>query len=172
MSYSDILLEHPENDYVNIKNRSRTDKGWTRNYDPIKADPSRLHSYVGADGDLAADWSYLVPVLSDDTIRRQQNSVRPNRVARQTMDSEEDGAYYFENEIIHVVLSKFVGFPAITYSRFSAQNGVVVDCSFQWQGRHVLLGEYKRNLIEAHKWYTSEFDQLPSQNKLTRELRG
>ncbi|UNI15366.1 hypothetical protein JDV02_001903 [Purpureocillium takamizusanense] len=172
MSYIDILEEHPYNAVYNLENRSSTDKRWARDYAPIKADPSRLHTIMDASGILVPDWSFFVPALSDDTIRRQEVSLRTNNMRRWVLDSEEDGAGYFLVEIVSPVLSKFVNFPGIIYRSFGSQNGVIVDCAFEWDGRRIAIGEYKRNLIDARAWYTSDFDKLPSQNKLTRELRG
>ncbi|KND88037.1 hypothetical protein TOPH_07337 [Tolypocladium ophioglossoides CBS 100239] len=172
MSYINILEEHPYNSVLNLNNRSATDKEWAERYNFIKADRSRLRTSLDASGALVPDWFPLIPMLSDDATRRQEVSLRTNTRYLYVLDSEEDGVGYFLTEIVSPVLAKFVHLPGITYHSFGSHNGVIVDCAFQWGGRRIAIGEYKRNIINVDAWYNSTFDRIPGQNKLTRELRG
>jgi len=166
----DMLLQHPFNPVVNLGEKSKTDKNWTKKYHSIRN--SQITVRTGfQDGGLFADWSPLLSEGADDGIRRRKLTHQPNATTW-VLGNEDEGADWFKNEIMSPVMSKFVDCPQLHHRGKYERGGVIVDSTFFWGKRRIAIGEYKRNLIALQRWMKRSVDDKQDQVKLGRELRG
>ena len=168
MSVTDILLQHPLNDVINVHDHSNTNQSWAEKYEGITAKELRIYTH-----DNGPDWSPLIPELSDDMIRRSEASIWSNARSCWVLGNEDDGAAYFRAEILAPVLSKFQKFPAIYERSFPETNGrKKIDCALMWGGYAAAICKFKRNLIDTRIWYDGILEKKSSELRLSRELRG
>jgi hypothetical protein len=137
-----------------------------------RALPSDLSSIV-ADFDTP-----LLPDYDDDPARWAQPAFPPNKRPWR-LETEEDCSDWFKAEVSNIVLAAWTDYPAIlqvshakAFSDSSGNEMVDVTYTFTHDDRKapVIVGEWKRNLIQPQQWAGSRLDN--SQQKLAKELRG
>ncbi|KAL2669846.1 hypothetical protein Neosp_015143 [[Neocosmospora] mangrovei] len=172
MNTLDILYQHPSNHVHNERKRSIVYKSWTKKLPATGKEQMIIRTQLMNDSRIWADWSAFFPESSDDTLRRSQPSFQPNPRAEWRLNTQADIETYLCQEIVAPVLSKFTLCPPVTLQCKEDRGGVVVDYHFVWNGRIVLIGEIKRNLIRPSTILDGSFEKKPDQVKLLKELRG
>ncbi|RMJ03456.1 hypothetical protein BHE90_004893 [Fusarium euwallaceae] len=172
MNTLDILHQHPNNHVHNERNQSTADKSWAEKFPPTSKKQMRIHTPIRNNGHMEVDWSAFFPERSDDALRRSQPSFPPNPRTAWRLNTEADMETYLCQEIVAPVLSKFTLYPPVALQCKDERGGVVVDYHFVWNGRIVLIGEIKRNLIRPSAILDGTFENKSDQIKPLKELRG
>lgn len=176
---ADLLSQHPTNEVQNAGYVTQSDKSWTRNYHAIRN--ILVNTLIGEDGLTYANFERaFLPWDADDSLRTTAHAVSPNhRMWR--FESEADCELWFHSEISNIVLPAWNQFPVVTQTLHTKPPRVdniseEVDAVYSVRsggGRTVLvIGEMKRNLLDASLWQRGNISSNAGQKKLSRELRG
>ena len=174
----DLLLEQPINYTYNPGYVSATDKSWAKAYPPVTNVITR--SRRNADGSVWADFDGpFLPEFADDELRRSLPANLPN-TRKWRLETEADGENWFHSEVSNVVLAAWSECPSVlqaSHIKPLTEETIpeVVDTTYSIKMQRlrlpVLIGEMKRNLIEADEWARGKI-KGKSQLKLSQELRG
>jgi hypothetical protein len=96
------------------------------------------------------------------------------------MDMESDATTWFHAEVSNIVLAAWAEYPKVTQASHekpltdeSVAETVDVAYSIKKKGvrRHILIGEFKRGIIDPGPWTSGSVPKSSSES-LARELRG
>lgn len=156
---ADLLAEHPNNPVKVTGYSSSSNKAWTKKYPPI----TKLLVHTVHRDKETVGVTYDGPFIgeqADDKLRLSEYAYRPN-YRQWRMAMEEDAANWFHTEISNVVLAAWANFPLITQAshekplsdhNFTQTVDVAYSVSQGNQKMHSVVGEFKRNLINAEEW--------------------
>ncbi|KAK7434037.1 hypothetical protein Landi51_13693 [Colletotrichum acutatum] len=182
---SNLLMEHPDNQVVNLQLEGYSGSNKFTNTKSIKNSQLMIRTVYSFGKYIESRWDALLDLSGDDYLRLDAESSKPNPRAGWVLEVEQDGADYFHQEIESVVLSKFTEYPRIFHQSQMGpshrRSGKYVDSVFYWKdtsddaGRlqHVaLIGEFKRNILKPLLWQAGTIEHDSNQVALSRELRG
>ncbi len=99
----DLLSEDPTNPVVNSNNVTNSNKPWANSYHPLWN--LIVHTYLGADNLVHANWeSVFCPLGDDDSYRLASPAERPSP-RLWSFNTEADCELWFHTEVSNVVLS-------------------------------------------------------------------
>ena len=179
---SQLLEEHASNCTYNTGYKSQTNKSWAKQFSPYLRLQLHTHTVDLGDGSyaVAADFGgSFLPEDNDDLLRRSQPTFPPN-LRSWRLEQEEDCVTWFHAEVSSIVLSGFSNSPLVlqhsqpkpfTDDKQDESVDVAYTLKHQKERTPLVIGELKRNLINAAEWSTGMV-RAPGQQALARELRG
>jgi len=173
------LWQTPTNPVKNPEISSSTGKIWARSYPAIQDAQLMVHTYL-QNSLTTADFDRLDLQSHDDSLRGSEACTEPN-YRKWRIACEAGCENWFHNEISNVVLSAWARYPSVLQTSHAkplseeviAQN---VDATYSTRinGRRVpvIIGEFKRNLIDAELWQAGTVGHAGVQKNFAQELRG
>ncbi|KAL8296459.1 hypothetical protein RB597_005850 [Gaeumannomyces tritici] len=176
--FSQLIQEASSNPAHFTGSKTATDKKWAKNFEVIIDLCVHTYSNVNEHGRITiADWdTAMLPPFADDKLRMDALGERPNRRLHR-LYAEPDMALWSHTEVSNVVLAAWNKYPAALQTSeakagidASAAETVDVTYGLPAGGRQPLvIGEFKRNLIDPEEWMAGS---LTSSKNLSKELRG
>lgn len=170
-SVQSLIYDHPSNFIANPNITSYTGKTWVKSYAPIRR--YRLHTAIDETGMTHADFdSAFLPLMNDEEKRMSEAGHPPN-------SRHWRFEHWWHTEVSDVVLAAWHRYPTTVPTDHTNPPGDVnvpqsVESTYAMyiQGGRapVIIGEMKRNLIQANEWIRG--DPGEPQRVLSRELRG
>ncbi|KYK56285.1 hypothetical protein DCS_08255 [Drechmeria coniospora] len=174
-----LLAQDPTNSVQNTGYTSSTNKAWTEGYHPIKN--MTVHTKACGDGLTYANFeTAFLPLYDDDRVRMGTAAFPPNGRSWR-MGSEADVELWFHTEISNVVLAAWNHHPTVvqtSHSKPPSEKNMPeeVDATYSFKSNQhrvaLVIGEMKRNLVDADKWQCGRIPSSGPQDRLSRELRG
>jgi hypothetical protein len=175
----DLLSQRSTNHVKTTGYKTGTGKAWTKQYPPIERVTMHSRAVPEDRSSIIADLeSPFLPDYDDDPVRWAQPAFPPNRRSWR-LETEEDCSDWFKAEVSNVVLAAWTDYPAIlqvshakAFSDSPSRETVDVSYTFAHRSRKVpvVIGEWKRNLIQPQEWIESRLGN--AQQRLAKELRG
>lgn len=176
-SVQSLIYDHPSNFIANPNITSYTGKTWVKSYAPIRR--YRLDTAIDETGMTHADFDAAFLPLMNDEEKRMSDVGHPPNSRHWRFETEADIEHWWHTEVSDVVLAAWHRYPTIVPTDHTNTPGDVnvpqsVDSTYamyiQGERAPVIIGEMKRNLIQANEWIRG--DPGEPQRVLSRELRG
>ncbi|KAK3373652.1 hypothetical protein B0T24DRAFT_271170 [Lasiosphaeria ovina] len=171
-----LIWQNPDNPVENNHIYTYTNKAWTSPYHVIQN--LMIRTQLDGDGRTNGDFTTF-KTFDDDALRSQQYAVSPN-MRSWIFDSEADCELFFHTEVSNVVLAGWRSYPLVRQTShmkpLGSNNAESVDATYlAGPGDNmtvIVIGEMKKNLIDARSWQSGNIMGNSPQEKLSKELRA